>query len=109
MGVVPGQARGGSAAYAGQTYWFCSKTCRDKFVADPKRYLTPAAERVGPAPTRPRTKWTCPMQPQIVRAESGSCPICRMAPEAMTVTADKVRHPESDDMTRRGWVGLANP
>src|SRR3989475_519721 len=107
MDVVPGQARGGSADYAGQTYWFCSKTCREKFVLDPKRYATPAAERVGPAPTRPRTKWTCPMHPQIVRDEPGSCPICGMALEPVTVTSDDGRNPELVDMTRRFWIGLA--
>src|SRR5467141_1811647 len=107
MDVVPGRARGASADYAGQTYWFCSKTCREKFVADPKRYATPAAERVGPAPTRPRTKWTCPMHPRIVRDEPGSCPICGMALEPMTVTADEGRNPELADMTRRFWIGLA--
>src|SRR5213593_4872608 len=107
MDVVPGPARGGSADYAGQTYWFCSKTCREKFVSDPKRYATPAAERVGPAPTRPRTKWTCPMHPQIVRDEPGSCPICGMALEAVTATSDDGRTPELVDMTRRFWLGLA--
>src|SRR6267378_843061 len=107
MDVVPGQARGGSADYAGQTYWFCSKTCREKFVLDPKRYATPAAERVGPAPTRPRTKWTCPMHPQIVRDEPGSCPICGMALEPVTVTGDEGHNPELADMTRRFWIGLA--
>src|SRR5881409_2226411 len=107
MDVVPGQARGGSADYAGQTYWFCSKTCREKFVSDPKRYATPAAERVGPAPTRPRTKWTCPMHPQIVRDEPGSCPICGMALEPVTATSNDGRNPELVDMTRRFWIGLA--
>src|SRR6266446_3142702 len=107
MDVVPGQARGGSADYAGQTYWFCSKTCREKFVLDQKRYATPAAERVEPAPTHPRTKWTCPMHPQIVRDEPGSCPICGMALEPMNVTGDEGHNPELADMTRRFWIGLA--
>src|SRR2546421_6849557 len=107
MDVVPGQARGGSADYAGRTYWFCSKTCREKFVADPKRYVTTVAERVGSAPARPATKWTCPMHPQIFRDEPGSCPICGMALEPMTVTADEGRNPELVDMTRRFWIGLA--
>jgi Cu+-exporting ATPase len=106
MDVVPGQARGGSTDYAGQTYGFCSNGCREKLVADPKRYGTPAAERVRPAPTRPRTKWTCPMHPQIVRDEPGSCPICGMALEPMTATSDESRNPALVDMTRRFWIGL---
>src|SRR5438477_11147461 len=107
MDVVPGQGRGGSAAYGGQTYWFGSEACREKFVADPKRYAGPAGERVGPAPARPSTKWTCPMHPQIVRDEPGSCPICGMALEPMTVTADEGPDPELISMTRRFWIGLA--
>src|SRR5947208_16789872 len=107
MDVVPGQARGDSADYAGQTYWFCSKSCREKFITAPKRYATPTADRVGPAPARPRTKWTCPMHPQIVRDEPGSCPICGMALEPMTVAADEGPDPELISMTRRFWIGLA--
>jgi Cu+-exporting ATPase len=112
MDVVPGQARGGSAGHAGKTYWFCSDGCREKFGADPKRYVTPSAtkppaEAVPPAPVRPQTKWTCPMHPQIVRDEPGSCPICGMALEPMTVTADEGPDPELIDMTRRFWIGLA--
>jgi len=56
MDVVPGQALCGSADYAGETYWFCSTTCREKFVADPKRYARPTATCVGPAPAR-RAAW----------------------------------------------------
>ena len=39
MTVTPGKARGGSATHAGHEYWFCNPKCRDKFVADPDRYL----------------------------------------------------------------------
>ena len=112
MDVVPGQAPGGSADHAGKTYWFCSQGCREKFVADPKRYVAPsptkpAADAIAPAPARSRTKWTCPMHPQIVRDEPGSCPICGMALEPMTVTADEGPDPELIGMTRRFWIGLA--
>jgi P-type Cu+ transporter len=112
MDVVPGQARGGSADHAGKTYWFCSQGCREKFVADPRRYVAPspskpAGEPDAPATARPRTKWTCPMHAQIIRDEPGSCPICGMALEPMTVTADEGPDPELGDMTRRFWVGLA--
>src|SRR5437899_9668729 len=112
MDVVPGQAPGGSTDHAGKTYWFCSQGCREKFVADPKRYVAPsptkpAADAIAPAPAPPRTKWTCPMHPQIVRDEPGNCPICGMALEPMTVTADEGPDPELISMTRRFWIGLA--
>ncbi len=112
MDVVPGQAPGGSTDHAGKTYWFCSQGCREKFVGDPARYVTPsptkpAADAIAPAPAPSRAKWTCPMHPQIVRDEPGSCPICGMALEPMTVTADEGPDPELIGMTRRFWIGLA--
>jgi Cu+-exporting ATPase len=110
MDVVPGQAPGGSAEHGGRTYWFCSKSCREKFVADPKRYLSAAAAPTpasGEDRTRPCSKWTCPMHPQIIRDEPGSCPICGMALEPMTVSAGDGPDPELVDMTRRFWIGLA--
>ncbi len=112
MDVVPGQAPGGSTDHAGQTYWFCSQGCCEKFVGDPKRYVAPsptkpAVDAIAPAPAPSRAKWTCPMHPRIVRDEPGSCPICGMALEPMTVTADEGLDPELIGMTRRFWIGLA--
>ena len=112
MDVVPGQAPGGSTDHAGKTYWFCSQGCREKFVGDPTRYVAPsptkpAVDAIAPAPAPSRAKWTCPMHPQIVRDEPGSCPICGMALEPMTVTADEGLDPELIGMTRRFWIGLA--
>jgi Cu+-exporting ATPase len=52
------------------------------------------------------TEWTCPMHPEIVRSEPGSCPICGMALEPRSVTLEE-RNPELDDMTRRFWVSTA--
>ena len=43
MSVTPGQAKGGSASHAGREHWFCNPRCREKFVADPDRYLQPPA------------------------------------------------------------------
>jgi P-type Cu+ transporter len=54
----------------------------------------------------PRTEWTCPMHPQIVRDTPGSCPICGMALEPRTVGAVEGPDPELVDMTRRFWIGL---
>ena len=52
-------------------------------------------------------EYTCPMHPEIVRNAPGSCPICGMALEPRTVTAEAEDSPELADMTRRFWVGLA--
>ena len=54
-----------------------------------------------------RLEYTCPMHPEIVRAEPGSCPICGMALEPRTVTATEEDNPELRDMTRRFWVSVA--
>jgi Cu+-exporting ATPase len=59
-----------------------------------------------PAPAS-RTEWTCPMHPEIVRDAPGSCPICGMALEPRTVSAEEEENPELIDMTRRFWVGAA--
>jgi Cu+-exporting ATPase len=48
MSVTPGHARGGSATHAGREYWFCNPKCRDKFLADPERYLAPVATAKDP-------------------------------------------------------------
>ena len=54
-----------------------------------------------------RVEYTCPMHPEIVRPGPGSCPICGMALEPRTVTAQEEDNPELRDMTRRFWISLA--
>jgi P-type Cu+ transporter len=106
MTVDPATAKH-RAEHAGHSYFFCSAHCREKFTAKPTRYLSSP----HPVPTAlakvSEVLWTCPMHPQIVRAESGSCPICGMALEPMTPAADETRNPELRDMTLRFWVCVA--
>jgi Cu+-exporting ATPase len=47
------------------------------------------------------------MHPEIVRDAPGSCPICGMALEPMTVSLDDTENPELTDMRRRFRVSLA--
>ncbi|WP_420841569.1 heavy metal translocating P-type ATPase [Halomonas urmiana] len=91
-------------SYEGKAWYFCSARCREKFEADPASYLDdkPAAE---PAP--PGTIYTCPMHPEIRQEGPGDCPICGMALEPETVSADTGPSDELKDMTRRFWIGLA--
>jgi Cu+-exporting ATPase len=93
------------ATHAGHDYHFCSAGCRAKFAANPETYL--AADRAPPPPTPPGTIYTCPMHPEIRQEGPGSCPICGMALEPETITADSGPNPEFADMTRRFWVAVA--
>ncbi len=91
------------ASHDGQDYFFCSAGCRTKFVGDPARYLNP---RVEAEPAIPGAIYTCPMHPEIRQEGPGSCPICGMALEPETVTAEAPPNNELIDFTRRFWVGL---
>src|SRR5665213_1428162 len=50
--------------------------------------------------------YTCPMHPQVRRPGPGACPICGMALEPLTVTAEAEPNVELADMTHRFWIGL---
>ncbi len=91
------------AAHAGATFHFCSAGCRDKFVADADRYLTTRDEQ--PADTA--ATYTCPMHPEVQQIGPGNCPICGMALEPLTASAETAANPELADMKRRLWIGAA--
>lgn len=88
------------AHHDGHAYRFCSARCREKFLADPARYFTPAATPASP-PQSPGISYTCPMHPQIVRDYPGACPICGMALEPMAPSLGEGEHPELVDFRRR--------
>jgi P-type Cu+ transporter len=105
MAVDPDKAEH-RCEHAGHTYYFCSHHCRARFEAEPARYLTPA-RGVQAKPAAGEARWTCPMHPQIVREEPGSCPICGMALEPMTPSPAEPANPELTVMTRRFWIAAA--
>ena len=92
--------------HEGRTYYFCAARCREKFIADPMKYLAPE-NAPPPEPVPEGTIYTCPMHPEIRQEGPGSCPICGMALEPDIVTAESGPNPELIDMTRRFWIGLA--
>jgi len=95
-------------AHAGTTYYFCNPRCREKFIAEPSRYLAPAAARTEAAPQPAGTLYTCPMHPEIVQEGPGICPICGMALEPRGIPAAEAGpSPELLDFTRRLKVAAA--
>jgi Cu+-exporting ATPase len=91
-------------SYKGQDYFFCSARCRERFEAEPEKFLSPGA----PAPAAPAgTIYTCPMHPDVRQVGPGSCPICGMALEPEQISLDDAPDPELIDMVRRFWIALA--
>src|SRR2546426_1039746 len=104
-------------AHGGQTYYFCSQHCAEKFEAAPEKFLQAPARSYGLVtlgakpvsasasvehhPEAPaKTDYVCPMCPEVREIEPGACPRCGMAlePEA-PVIAKRVEytcpmHPE---------------
>ena len=109
MMVDPAMAAG-TSEFEGKRLYFCGKGCKAKFEADPEKYLKPDRGSRIPDPGSPlptgSTRWTCPMHPEIIRDAPGACPICGMALEPLTITAEEPENAELRDMTRRFWVGV---
>ena len=93
-----------SSDFGGETWYFCSDGCQARFESDPYFYASGNAEKSKQAAS-PGTQWTCPMHPEIVRDEPGSCPLCGMALESM-VPSDEPSE-ELTDFTRRMWISSA--
>jgi Cu+-exporting ATPase len=89
------------AKHAGDRFYFCSARCLERFEADPESFL---GDRPEPEPMPEGTQYTCPMDPEIIRDEPGDCPICGMALEPMTPSADAGPNPELVDFRRRLWI-----
>jgi Cu+-exporting ATPase len=103
MNVDPRTARH-RLAYGGRDYFFCSARCRERFEAEPEKFLRPKQ----PEPSTPAGSiYTCPMHPEVRQVGPGACPICGMALEPEQVSLDDAPDPELIDMSRRFWIALA--
>jgi Cu+-exporting ATPase len=125
--TVPQEKAATKVEHAGKTYYFCSKNCAQRFSHEPEKFL-PASEPAGlgrapasagrpanaqagaaapHAEDKKKTRYTCPMHPQIVQFGPGNCPICGMALEPMDVFAQVEADPEYDSMRLRFWISAA--
>src|SRR6185436_6674672 len=104
MMVDPATAAG-SHEHRGTTYWFCSRSCLERFREDPDRYLGRAA--APPAPTADSILYTCPMHPEVIAHGPGSCPKCGMALEPVMPVIGEEESSELADMTRRFRISAA--
>ncbi len=114
MEVKP-ETAAGSFSHQGREFYFCSKTCMERFRSNPQTYLTPAHVVSIGAPAAPTaaqhspdssTIYTCPMDPEIRHRGPGHCPKCGMALEPLAVTPGEDINPELRSMTRRFWISL---
>ena len=110
MTVDPSRAKA-TLEHAGKMYYFCCGGCKEKFSADPAKYLRPktivgiAPMAAHPAQIAPDTarsplkpvvnieaspgaasklawnEYTCPMDPEVRQQGPGDCPKCGMALE----------------------------
>jgi P-type Cu+ transporter len=102
MDVDPARAAGESR-YGGETYYFCSRSCKQKFDRDPARYAAGggwADDHPHQTPEPEGVRYVCPMDPEVRQDRPGNCPKCGMALEPeVPAPATKVEytcpmHPE---------------
>ncbi len=97
-----------------ETYFFCSSSCRGKFIETPAKFITPPKEEPDNTHDHGQHEktgseageYTCPMHPEVIQPDPGNCPICGMALERKRVEAGEETNQELIDMTRRFWVSL---
>ena len=95
-----------SVTQDGQTYYFCSQRCVDKFKADPHQYLHPQEHKESVPASMPDAIYTCPMHPEVRQPMPGACPKCGMALEPEMPTLDEGENHELVDFRRRFWWTL---
>jgi P-type Cu+ transporter len=107
----PAERAAGKFEYQGKTYYFCNKSCLEKFGRDPEKYLVSATT---PA-VRPSSQseqagapglYICPMDPEVRQNKPGVCPKCGMALELQTASLEEEENPELAIMKHRFWISL---
>ena len=76
----------GQFEHRGDTYYFCSTHCLERFRESPDRFLEPGLTSAQP-PAAEGIEYTCPMDPEVRQIGPGACPKCGMALEPMEAQA----------------------
>lgn len=94
-------------SHDGETHYFCSAGCREKFETRPELYLDPdlRAETEATNAGAADDVYTCPMHPEVEQTGPGTCPICGMALEPKGIPLTEGPSEEYLDFRRRFIVG----
>lgn len=104
MNVDPKNAKGGHSHFEGHDYFFCNPKCKIKFDLDPNLYLLKEKKQKNLSLD---VEYTCPMHPEIRQIGPGSCPLCGMALEPVTLSLDQEEdRTEYFQMRNRFWLGV---
>ncbi len=117
-GMTVDPAKALSTERDGETFYFCSRHCLDKFEASPEssverpetsdRSRESEESTLDSGPSTLSFSYTCPMHPEIEQDGPGSCPICGMDLEPKTITLENHEgDAELDAMTHRFWIAVA--
>ena len=89
------EAKPPSIEYAGQFYYFCCPHCLNSFAKNPEPWLEghPTPETMPP-PANDIGNYTCPMHPDLVENNPGTCPQCGMALESVVTDATDASNPD---------------
>jgi Cu+-exporting ATPase len=85
-------AAAGRSEWHGHEYFFCSKSCKTKFDANPASYTSGDSDHRhehSSSGTAAQAAYTCPMHPEVRQDHPGSCPKCGMALEPPTPLAPR--------------------
>jgi Cu+-exporting ATPase len=105
-GMTVDEASGLRVEREGQTFYFCSEHCRQRFlVQEPSS--THAQQNASEVKSPATGTYSCPMHPEVRQDHPGTCPKCGMDLEPQRVDADREEDdPELRAMTRRFWVSV---
>jgi P-type Cu+ transporter len=87
----------------GETYFFCCKSCQDKFL---KKVKDGNVNEKHDADGGKKVLYTCPMHPDVEQDKPGDCPKCGMHLEQKAASAGEEDNQEARMLARRFWIGL---